>query len=245
MKITNSAKPKLPAIEAGTYSSYCLSMVNLGEQPSYDKDSQGNPLKWINTICLDFEIPEEKDASGNPRRVSKSLTASAHEKSTLVKYALDINQEAVVVGKSLDGSALIGRPVGLILDVNDNGYNVVKGTSKIRAKDVSKMDGIHNPVFIFDAWDKEQDMECVKYLPRHIIIKILESHNADKICCEDELAERLTALEEQFAKDKEERDNKPKGAPAKKAAAVVPTKKAKPAPVVEEGYEECGEDDMY
>jgi hypothetical protein len=242
MKITNSAKPKLPAIEAGTYSSYCLSMVNLGEQPSYDKDSQGNPLKWINTVCLDFEIPEEKDASGNPRRLSKNLTASAHEKATLVKYALDINQEAVVVGKSLDGSALIGRPVALILDINENDYNVIKGTSKIRAKDVSKMDEIHNPVFIFDAWDKEQDMECVKYLPRHIIIKILESHNADKICCEDELAERLTALEEQFAKDKEERDNKPKGAPAKKD--VAPAKKAKPAPVVE-ADEECDESDMY
>jgi hypothetical protein len=242
MKITNSIKPKDQPLEAGPYSAYLVSVVSVGEQPSFEKDANGNPKKYQTKLVFNFEIPEEKDSLGRVRKLAMDLTASANEKATLVKVASDLNSDAVIPGKEVVVEKLLSRPVTIIVDVTEKGYNKIKGTSKIRPKDVERMDEMVSEPFIYDAWDKNQDTSLAAHLQRHIIMKMLEARDADRILAPDVLEDRLNQLEEEYRNSKrgeeEEEVEQPK-AMSKKAAVKV----EKPAPkkaekVVDEEDEE-------
>ncbi len=240
MLVTSSSnKEKKPPIEEGTYAGYMVWAVNLGMQPHFEKDKNGNPTKYMPKILTAFEIPElaEADENGDmkPRLVFSEYTWSANDRSKLVKHALTINKDAVNIGKSVNISDLLARPVGITLIINDGGYNKIDSLSKLRPKDIQDIGPMLSECFTLDVFNAKSSIKGLSIMGKHTIDKIMSADNADKIAFQDELTERLNEIEE--AK-REYIANKEKEEAAKGKSKEKVAKKSKPA-------QEDDEEDMY
>jgi hypothetical protein len=105
------------------------------------------------------------------------------------------------------------------------------------------MDEMVSEPFIYDAWDKNQDTSLAVHLQRHIIMKMLEARDADRILAPDVLEDRLNQLEEEYRNsrkggEEEEVVEQPKAMSKKPAAKVEKPAPKKAEKVVDEEDEE-------
>jgi len=233
MIITSKSTPKQAPLEEGTYSGYPVWAVAVGKHKNYKDES-----KIENKILMAFEIPEfnkEEDGKMVPKLVFKDYTWSANEKSTLVKHALTINRDAVDVGKSVDISKLLGRPIGITLTVNDGGYNKLDSLSKLRESAAKAIDPMVSECWTFNPFDAKSKITGIKVLGKYTIDRIFSSENADEVVFMEELTDRLNEIEAAYQESQKDREE------AKKVEPKSKDKIAKPAKKVEKAEEEGDE----
>lgn len=213
-----SRKSNTNPLEAGTYPTRLVSIIDLGLQPQ--KAFQGKDKEPVRKFATTYEFADEfmKDEDGQdlidkPRFLSEILPfyslSQDRAKSTIRYKALDPNE--VHEG---DWPKLIGTPcmVTVVINPGDGGkvYENIGNVSLMRQKDADKAPPLVNESFVFDL--DEPDMDAWKLIPEWLqkIVKGNLEYAGSKL-------EKLLGSGQHDSKPKQERP-----ATGKLALKVVP-----------------------
>lgn len=175
-----------PALEEGNYPARLVQIIDLGTQPQRAWKGEEKPPKPM--IHTTYEVLDEfmKDEEGNdmedkPRWISEELAMNplSSDLANSTKRYISLDPKLEHDG---DWAMLAGAPCMITLSAdkdkkgnkNDDGtpvvYNNISSTQTMRAKDISKAEGLKNPVKVFDMSDP--DMDVFNALPDFLQSKI-------------------------------------------------------------------------
>ena len=106
MKITNSSTSTFAPCPEGVHSAVCVDCIDLGV-----KETQYGPKRKLRMV---FEIADRME-NGKPYSVSRSFTASLHQKATLSNFLSKWRGRAVSEGEEIDFDKLITANATLVV----------------------------------------------------------------------------------------------------------------------------------
>lgn len=184
MSLIAKKKPSVPPIEAGTYISVCVGVVDLGTQ--YSEAFKKSDHK----VMIIFEIPSvtvEVDGEIKPRWLSQQYSVSLNEKSNLYKTLTSWRGRALTaeeLSMGFDISAMIGQGcmIQITVEEGSDGGQYNKLNSVIGLPAGVPVPQLQNPAIKFDmdAWDDE----VFKSMPDWIQDKVRKSQEYEEMHAE-------------------------------------------------------------
>lgn len=165
-KVSKGSGKKQPTMEAGTYPTRLVQIIDLGIQPQ--RPFKGEPKPPCHEIMFTYEFLDEfckdeegKDMEDKPRWISETFPFRnlEQDKATSTKRYYALDPEEVYEG---DVAKLIETPCMTTIVVNkgsganaDKLYENVAGVSTMRPKEAAKAKALVNPpkVFLLDSPD--------------------------------------------------------------------------------------------
>lgn len=126
MILTNTPTSTYTPAPPGVHDAVCVDFIDLGIVDT--------PFGAKRKVKLTFEIPAEAD--GKPYNISKTFTASLHEKATLNQFLAKWRGKPIAVGEPIDFRKVVGTSATLVVvqETNDSGKTFAKIDTIMKAK---------------------------------------------------------------------------------------------------------------
>lgn len=159
-KETKQPKKDYGRVEDGTYMARLVQMIELGDHEEQKFQSEETVVR--SKLWLTFELPtetfevttEEDGVVVKPRWISKEITISGHEKSTLVQWVKALDPTGEVSKGGRDAVKLLGQPCMVTVGTTSGGNAKITGVAPMmKGMDVPELANEAN-AFDYDAPDK-------------------------------------------------------------------------------------------
>lgn len=181
LKVKNKKGPSLPPVDAGTYNSICVGIVDLGEQ--YSEKFK----KYDDKVLIIWElsgVTVEVDGEEKPRWLSKDFSATLNEKSNLTKFLVPWRGKAFtedeLSGDGFNLPEMLGKGCFLQVTIEEkdgNQYNKINGVMGLPVGMPPPTTESELLTFDMDAWNDE----VLEKLPEWIQDRIKKSTQYQKV----------------------------------------------------------------